>query len=185
MFAGLLLGGYGLVLLSRGSGEGTGIGQRPPPVLGTDAVVPSGPEPIRVKLRIPRGQAATFEVWRRDVDPPVVVPSLTGFAIAPKDERGRVEFKLEPGSGLPQQTDSPVWRMQLVTEDGATVSGGFVGLVPLWSVVTPGSEKLIEIGPGRESDILLTTERGMAGTNGESPRVPLSLVVKKIGRAHV
>ncbi|MCL4179056.1 MAG: serine/threonine protein kinase [Verrucomicrobia bacterium] len=185
VFAGLLLGGYGLVLLSRQSDEGPGAGPRSEPVLSTDAIVQTDREAIRVKLRIPRGQAATFEVWRRDVDPPVVVPSLTGYAIAPNDERGRLEFQLEPGTGFPQQTDLPVWRMQLVTEDGATVSGAFVGLGPLWSVVTPGSEQIIELGPGRESDILLTTEHGMAGTNGGSPRVPLSLVVKTHDRTGV
>jgi hypothetical protein len=143
---------------------------------------PAGQDPIRLKFRVPKGQVATLEVLRRDADPPAPVPFLAGYAVAPEDERGRAEFVLEPVSGFAQQTNLPVWTMKLIAEGGATVSGGFVELGPLTSIVSQQPNSYLDFQPRAVSEMGLTAPPATTETSGPAAPAQLSLRVVTHGR---
>ena len=184
VFAGLLACAYGVVLSSRTTDAKPDEG-RPAPTVHFTPAVAAGSDAIRVRLRIAKGQAASVQVFRYDTDPPTPVPAFAGYFFAPDDERGRAELRLEPVPEAGPGTQPQSWRMKLVAEDGASVIGGAVELGPLSSSTPASPNNVLEIGPGADTDLLLTAPSAPGETNVLAPRAVLSLRVQARARRPV
>jgi hypothetical protein len=113
-----------------------------------------------------------------DVQP---VRSFCGYAVAPDDERARCSLLLtrENSGGVPDQE----WRIRLVTEEGATVSGITANFGELLSSLPTNHLHAIE--PNTSRAIMLTRPYPDTETNGITPRVSLGLAIVSQARGRV
>ncbi len=184
VFAGLLACAYGLVLMSRLT-EPTPDTPGPAPTLHSSPAVEARSDAIRVRLRIAKGQAASVQVFRTDLDPPAPVPAFAGYLMAPDDERGRAEFVLQPVADRDPEAPGRSWRLHLVAEDGATVMGAPTELGPLVSAVSPGPNNVLELQADADSGLLLTVPNDPTQTNPLPARPVLMLQVQARARKPV
>lgn len=140
------------------------------------------PSPIRANFRVGKGQVVILEMLRRDVDPPSPVPFYQGYVIAPDEERGRFSLVLTPTQPWAGQTNAPAWRLTLVSDDGATVSGGVQDFGELVPNLPPDQVHAIE--PNSDAELPFTRPDPQSGP-AEPRRLELSLRLRSQARGEV
>ena len=181
----LFLVGIGIMMVTRSAVDSPEV-RRPEPIVTSVAATPetdASPQPIRANFRAAKGQVVVLEVLRREQDPPVPVASFVGYAVAPDDERARFSLLLTPTKPFGSQTNSPAWRLSLVTEDGAQIIGSTEDFGDLISHLP--TNHLHSIEPDSSFEIILTRPYPGAETNGLTPRPLLSLGVVSQARGQI
>ena len=156
------------------------------PLVPAAAVVP-GTERLRAGFNVPRGQVATFELWRHDADGQhTQLPWMSGYVVAPDDESVRGELRLTPM--VPTTITNLAnlqWNLQIASEDGAQVGAGSAVLGPLR--LRPGTRQPLPLPPPLPPHY--SSEMMLTPANPEDPselvqpvQTPLCIWVKYVSR---